>query len=218
MIGGCAMAKGPLRAAADYSGAIELKAMEERDGLSMLQFAETGEWAQWLEEHHGQVSGVWLKLARKGSPTTTVSYAQALEEALCFGWIDGVVNRLDEHFYLQRFTPRRPRSKWSQINRDKVTALIERGRMRPAGQAQIDSAMADGRWDAAYPAQSQAQVPDDLLRALDAHPKAKAFFATLTGSRRYAFLHRLHDVRQAERRAKRIAHYIELLDAGRTLG
>lgn len=155
--------------------------------------------------------------AKKGSPTATVSYGEAIEEALCYGWIDGQVRGYDEHFYLQRFTPRRPRSKWSQTNREKATRLLEEGRVRPAGLSQIEAAKADGRWDAAYPAQSQAAVPEDFQQALQENADANRFFETLTGSARYAFLYRLHNVSTPAARAKRIKRYIELLSAGKTL-
>jgi uncharacterized protein YdeI (YjbR/CyaY-like superfamily) len=160
---------------------------------------------------------VWLKFAKKAAPVTTVAFAQALEVALCYGWIDGQVSRHDEIYYLQRFTARRPRSKWSQINCAKVTELIKQGRMKPAGQAQIDAAKQDGRWDAAYEPQSRATVPEDFQRELDRNPAAKAFFATLKGSNRYAFLYRLHQVKDPGRRAKRIAGYITTLGEGKTL-
>ncbi|HUE25198.1 MAG TPA: YdeI/OmpD-associated family protein [Solirubrobacteraceae bacterium] len=185
--------------------------------LPIVEAADQQAWRAWLEANHASPSGVWLKFAKKGSPTPSVSYGEAIEEALCYGWIDGQVRAHDEHFYLQRFTPRRPRSKWSQINREKATRLLADGRMRPAGLAQIDAARADGRWDAAYPAQSAASVPDDLQQALDQNPEARAFFETLTGSTRYAFLYRLHHVVKPASRAKRIADYIELLSAGKTL-
>jgi len=185
--------------------------------LPIVEVGDQPAWRRWLEANHGSDTGVWLKLAKKGSPRATVTYAEALEEALCFGWIDGQVRRHDEHFYLQRFTPRRLRSKWSQINREKATRLIAEGRMHPSGTAQVEAAMADGRWDAAYPAQSQATVPDDFRRALDASPEAKAFFETLSGSARYAFLYRLHDVTDSDRRARRIADYVGRLSGRRTL-
>ena len=185
--------------------------------LEILQCAADGDWERWLTDHHADSPGVWLKFAKKGSEIPTVTYPQALDTALCYGWIDGQVRRFDESFYLQRFTRRGPRSKWSQINRDHVARLTEAGRMRPPGQEQVDAARSDGRWDAAYEPQSRATVPDDLQRALDATPDAQRFFATLTGSTRYAFLHRLHHVTEPAKRAKRIASYIELLSTGRTL-
>jgi uncharacterized protein YdeI (YjbR/CyaY-like superfamily) len=185
--------------------------------LPVLLCSTDADWERWLAEHHADAPGVWLQLAKKGCDTPTVSYAQALDTALCYGWIDGQVRRLDESFYLQRFTPRGPRSRWAQITRDHVARLTAAGRMRPSGQAQVDAAKADGRWDAAYEPQSRATVPDDLQRALDEHPAAAEFFATLRGSRRYAFLHRLHHVTDPARRAERIASYVELLSDGRTL-
>lgn len=184
--------------------------------LPIVECADAGAWRHWLAENHGSVEGVWLRFAKKGSPTPTVTYPEAVEEALCYGWIDGQVRRHDEHFYLQRFTPRRARSKWSQINREKATRLIEEGRMRPAGLAQVEAAQADGRWDAAYEPQSRATVPEDFQTALDANARAAEFFATLSGSARYAFLYRLHQT-PAGKRSERIERYIELLSAKRTL-
>jgi uncharacterized protein YdeI (YjbR/CyaY-like superfamily) len=191
--------------------------MSTAKDLPIVQLADQRAWRRWLDENHASVTAIWLKFAKKGSPTATVSYSEAIEEALCFGWIDGQVRRYDEHFYLQRFTPRRPRSKWSQINREKATQLLAEGRVHAAGLAQIDAAKADGRWEAAYPAQSQAPVPDDFRRALDDDDNARKFFETLSGSARYAFLYRLHNVSDPAARAKRIDSYIDLLSAGKTL-
>jgi uncharacterized protein YdeI (YjbR/CyaY-like superfamily) len=191
--------------------------MAPTEELPIVEARDQAAWRRWLSAHQAREAGVWLKLAKKGSPTPSVTYGEAVEEALCFGWIDGQIRRFDEHFYLQRFTPRRPRSKWSRINREKASMLIEAGRMHPSGLAQVEAAKADGRWEAAYPGQSQASVPDDLQAALERNPAAQRFFETLTGSTRYAFLYRLHDVRDPQRRAKRIADYIERLSAGRTL-
>jgi uncharacterized protein YdeI (YjbR/CyaY-like superfamily) len=185
--------------------------------LPIVELPDQPAWRQWLQANHESQDGVWLKFAKKGSPTATVSYAEALEEALCFGWIDGQVRRHDEHFYLQRFTPRRTRSKWSQNNVEKAERLIAAGRMQAAGLAQVQGAKADGRWDAAYPAQSQAQIPEDFARALDTSPAAAEFFRTLTGSTRYAFLYRLHNLADPGARAQRIERYIELLSEGHTL-
>jgi uncharacterized protein YdeI (YjbR/CyaY-like superfamily) len=191
--------------------------MPTQPDLPIVEVPDQRAWRRWLASNHETASGVWLKFAKKAAPVRTVNYGEALEEAICFGWIDGQVRRFDEHFYLQRFTPRRARSKWSQNNRDKATRLIEAGRMHPAGMAHVEAARADGRWDAAYPAQSEASVPEDFQKALDESPAAGGFFQTLTGSARYAFLYRLHDVRDPARRAKRIADYVERLSAGRTL-
>src|SRR5438067_822383 len=146
--------------------------MTTRAELPILQFDSQADWARWLERHHQGTHGAWLKLAKKASGITTITHAEALEEALCYGWIDGQSAQFDETFYLIRFTPRRPRSKWSQINREKVQRLMDEGRVRPAGLAQIQAAKEDGRWEAAYPPASAAAVPEDLQRALDGNPKA----------------------------------------------
>ena len=185
--------------------------------LPSVTCADQAAWERWLEQHHSGAPGVWLHFAKRGSAQRTLSYAEAIDVALCFGWIDGQTGRVDEDFYRQRFTPRTKRSRWSQVNVEKATKLVEQGRVRPAGLAAIEAAKADGRWDDAYPPASQATVPADLARALEAHPEAGRFFATLTGSTRYAFLYRLHQVKDPARRAKRIADYIERLSDGRTL-
>lgn len=185
--------------------------------LEVLQCQTQAAWDHWLNQHHAHSPGVWLKIARSASETPTVGYAGALEVAICHGWIDGQKRAYDASFWLQRFTPRGPRSKWSQVNRQKASRLIEEGRMRKAGLAQVSAAQADGRWEAAYEPQSRATVPDDLQRALDENPAAGEFFATLTGARRYAFLYRLHGVRRPARRAQRITKYIALLSEHRAL-
>lgn len=191
--------------------------MDTGGEFPIVQLADREAWRAWLEDNHDSARGVWLKLAKKGCSTPTVTQPEAIEEALCYGWIDGQIRGHDEHFFLQRITPRGARSKWSQLNREKALRLIEAGRMRPAGLAQVRAAQADGRWVQAYEPQSRATVPDDFREALETNPKANEFFVTLTGSRRYAFLYRLHHVRDSRRRAQRIASYIELLSAGRTL-
>jgi uncharacterized protein YdeI (YjbR/CyaY-like superfamily) len=191
--------------------------MSTKQGLPILELPDHVAWAHWLDKHHASAPGVWLKLAKKGAPTATVTQAQALEEAICFGWIDGQVGRYDEHFYLQRFTPRRPRSKWSEVNRERAERLIAQGRMKSAGLQEFQAAAADGRLADAYAPQSRATVPPDFQAALDADPAAAEFFRTLTGSDRYAFLYRLHHVKDPGRRAKRIADYIDRLSQGRTL-
>jgi uncharacterized protein YdeI (YjbR/CyaY-like superfamily) len=185
--------------------------------LPILQFNNQAAWSKWLAANHAKFDGVWLKLAKKASGIRTVTYAEAIEEALCYGWIDGLLRRHDESFYLQRFTPRRARSSWSQINRQKVERLIAEGRMKPAGLEQVESAKADARWDAAYPPQSTATVPDDLRQALDQNPAANAFFETLTSQNRYAILFRVRDAKRPETRAKRIAEYVAMLADGRTV-
>lgn len=191
--------------------------MARTDDLPVVELPDRSAWERWLSEHHSDSPGVWLKLAKKASPVPTVSQAEALEEAICFGWIDGQVGRYDEHFYLQRFTPRRPRSRWSAINRDRAERLIAEGRMKPSGLKEYRAAQADGRLEDAYEPQSRITVPPDFQAALDEHPRAREFFVTLTGSDRYAFLYRLHQVKDPARRARRIADYVERLRQGRTL-
>jgi uncharacterized protein YdeI (YjbR/CyaY-like superfamily) len=185
--------------------------------LPVLQLPDQAAWEEWLEENHARSDGVWLRFAKKASGHRTVVHREALEVALCFGWIDGQGAPQDESFYLVRFTPRRPRSKWSQNNRKNVERLIAEGKMRPAGLAQVQAAKEDGRWDAAYEPQSRATVPPDFQRALDENPKAKEFFETLKGVRRYAFLYRIQDAKRPETRARRIERFVALLAEGRTL-
>jgi uncharacterized protein YdeI (YjbR/CyaY-like superfamily) len=189
----------------------------ERKGQPIIEFGDAVAWEAWLTDNHDVSSGVWLKLAKKTAPRATVTYAQALDVALCFGWIDGQLGKFDIAYYLHRFTPRSARSRWSQVNVQKASELIEAGKMRPAGRAAIEAAKGDGRWDAAYEAQSQATVPPDFQEALDANPDARALFETLTGVRRYRFLYRLTTVTKPETRARRIERYIEILNQGKTL-
>ena len=188
-----------------------------RDDLPILEFADGTAWHGWLDEQHGSSPGAWLKIAKKGSGQAPLTYAEALEEALCYGWIDGQKAPHDDRYWLQRFTPRGPRSKWSEINRGRVTNLIEQGRMKPAGIAQVEAAKQDGRWEAAYSPQSTATVPEDFQRALDENPAANDFFKTLRGVRRYAFLYRISDAKRPETRARRISEYVAMLADGRTL-
>jgi uncharacterized protein YdeI (YjbR/CyaY-like superfamily) len=191
--------------------------MASKTELPILEFPDRVAWDGWLAQNHDSAAGVWLKYAKKGAPRSTLRHPEALEEAIRYGWIDGQARPYDAHFWLVRFTPRRPKSKWSQVNRRKATELIEQGRMHPAGLAQVQAAKEDGRWDAAYPAQSAATVPRDFQEALDRHVEAKAFFETLTGSTRYAFLYRLHQVTEPQARERRIEGYVERLAAGKTL-
>lgn len=179
--------------------------------LPIIPFASSDAWEAWLEEHHKASDGLWLKIAKKGSGLETVTYDQAVEIALCYGWIDGQVHKFDEYYYLQRFTPRRSRSKWSKINRQKVTELIERGEMKPAGLREVERAKADGRWDAAYDAPSTATVPEDLLRELEKNEKAREFFSELDGRNRYAILYQIQDAKRPETRARRIVKYVAML-------
>jgi uncharacterized protein YdeI (YjbR/CyaY-like superfamily) len=191
--------------------------MTTKAELPILQFDSQAAWSRWLDRHHESSQGAWLKLAKKASGITTITHAEALEEGLCYGWIDGQSASLDESFYLIRFTPRRPRSKWSQLNREKVERLMKAGRMKPAGLAQVEAAKRDGRWDAAYPPASAAAAPEDLQRALDENPEAKAFFETLKGANRYAIIYRLHDAKRPETRARRVSEYVTMLAEHRTL-
>jgi uncharacterized protein YdeI (YjbR/CyaY-like superfamily) len=184
--------------------------------LPAIAFATPADFEAWLEADGADVGGVWLKLAKKGSGVTTVTYDEALDVALCHGWIDGLVKRLDDVYYLQRFTPRRARSKWSKRNRDLVAHLTDEGRMRPGGQAEVDRAKADGRWEAAYDSPSNIQVPEDLQAALDANPAAKEAFAGLSSQNRYAVLYRTLDAKRPETRARRIATFVEMLARGET--
>jgi len=181
------------------------------DEPPVLTFPSAGAWEAWLAEHHAGSPGIWLRIAKKGAPEPTVSYAGALTVALCYGWIDGQKGRLDEAYWRQRFTPRRPGSKWSKINADKAEALIEAGLMKPAGLREVEAARADGRWDSAYASQSTATVPDDLARALAADERAGAFFATLDSANRYAILYRVGDAKRPETRARRIATFVAML-------
>lgn len=180
-------------------------------------FASPVEWEAWLEDNHSKSDGVWIQIAKKSAAIESVRYPEVLDSALCFGWIDGRREALDEHYFLQRFTPRRPRSKWSQVNRDNAERLIADGRMRPAGLAEVQRAKADGRWVAAYASQRSITVPEDLQRELDARPKARAFFAELTSQNRYAILFRLHDAKRPQTRAQRLAKFVAMLEAGETI-
>ena len=183
----------------------------------VLFFATPAKLEAWIDEHGEDSDGIWLKFAKKDSGIESVVYAEAVEIALSYGWIDGQAKRHDDHHYLQRFTPRRPRSKWSKINREKAERLMAEGRMRPAGLREVERAKEDGRWDEAYDSPSTATVPDDFRAALDAEPAAAEFFASLGSTRRYSFLYRITDAKRPETRAKRIAEYVELLARGETL-
>jgi uncharacterized protein YdeI (YjbR/CyaY-like superfamily) len=185
--------------------------------LPVLGFATPGGWDSWLAEQHAVSPGVWLKIPRAGSAEPGVRYADALAVALCYGWIDGQKRRLDDDYWLQRFTPRKPRSRWSKINTEKATELIEAGRMRPAGMREVEQARADGRWNAAYAGQRTMAVPDDLAAELARNDAARAFFERLSGVNRYAILYRIGDAKRPETRAKRIAKYVAMLAAGETI-
>ena len=182
-----------------------------KNDLPTIAFASRADWEEWLEANHETADGLWIKFAKKASGIETVVYAEAVEVALCCGWIDGQAKSFDEQWYLQRFTPRRARSKWSQINRAKAEALIEKGAMRPAGLREVDRAKQDGRWEAAYPSPSKIEVPDDLRAALQANPAAAQFFEQLDATNRYAVLYRIHDAKRADTRARRIEQFVAML-------
>ena len=177
-------------------------------------FESQAAWEAWLEEHHASARGVWVRIAKAGASVATFSRAEALDSALCFGWIDGQARSFDEDTYLQKFTPRTKRSIWSKRNREHVERLIAAGRMRPAGLAAIEAAKADGRWDRAYDSPATAAVPADLQAALDAVPEAKAFFAALNSQNRYAILHRIQTAVKPETRARRIEKFVDMLRRG----
>jgi uncharacterized protein YdeI (YjbR/CyaY-like superfamily) len=185
--------------------------------VQALWVPSAGAWQQWLEAEHATSAGVWLKIARKGGTEAGISYPEALAEALCFGWIDGQKRSLDSDHWLQRFSPRRPGSRWSKINTEHAERLIAERRMRPAGQREVDAARADGRWEAAYAGQRTSQVPADLAAALDANPEAAAFFTTISSANRYAILHRIGAVRRPETRARKIAQYVQMLTEHKTI-
>jgi uncharacterized protein YdeI (YjbR/CyaY-like superfamily) len=184
------------------------------DDLPTHLFAGPDELETWLEENHASSQGVWLKIAKKGAGEPSVTYAEALELALCFGWIDSQKRGFDDRHFLQRFTPRRPRGRWSRINREKAEALIAAGKMRPAGLAEVEAARADGRWEAAYEGQRTAKVPPDLQRELDANPAAREFFASLDGANRYAIVYRLAEAKKPETRERRLRKFVAMLERG----
>lgn len=186
--------------------------MSAKPELEQRLFATGKVWWNWLRKQHAAAPGIWMKIAKKGAPEASVQYPEALDAALCFGWIDGQKKSLDEQYWLQKFTPRAKRSIWSKVNRDKVAALIEAGRMQPAGLAEIERAKADGRWEAAYDAWSSAEVPADLAAALAASAKAAATFAKLNSHNRYAILFRTHQAKRADTRARRIADFVAMLE------
>ncbi|HMI91098.1 MAG TPA: YdeI/OmpD-associated family protein [Polyangiales bacterium] len=179
--------------------------------LPTLPFVTQRAFAAWLTKHHASPDGLWIKMARAKSGIESISYQEALEVALCWGWIDGQSRRIDETWFVQKFTPRRARSMWSKINRERVTQLIAAGKMKPAGLAEIERAKQDGRWERAYDSPSRATPPEDLLAALAKNRKAAAFFAKLNSINRYAILHRVQTAKKPETRARRIAQFVAML-------
>jgi len=180
----------------------------------IILFENPQAWADWLEAQHATVGGVWLKLAKKDTGIPSITYAEALEMALCYGWIDGQKKGLDERFWLQKFTPRRAKSIWSKINREKAEALIANGAMKPSGLREVEGAKLDGRWESAYDSQSNAVLPADFQAALDQSPSAQAFFTTLNSANRYAFLFRIQTAKKAETRERNIRKFIGMLERG----
>ena len=181
-------------------------------GLPVMHFKRQKNWTAWLDKNHASSSGVWLRIAKTSSVIASVSYAEALETALCYGWIDGQKKSYDEVTWLQKFTPRGERSIWSKINRGKAEELIGRGQMKPAGLEAVERARQNGRWEAAYDSPGRASVPSDLQAALDKNAKAKDFFATLNSQNRYAILHRVQTAKKAETRARRIEQFVRMLE------
>jgi uncharacterized protein YdeI (YjbR/CyaY-like superfamily) len=179
--------------------------------LPIIAFATSDEWAAWLDANHASAEGLRIKFAKKGSGIPSVTWAEAVKVALCYGWIDSQANRVDDQFWTIKFTPRRPRSKWSQVNCAHAEELIASGKMREAGLREVERAKADGRWEAAYAPSSTITVPDDLQQALDANDTARAAFESLNSQNRYAILHRLHDAKRPETRVRRIEKFIDML-------
>ena len=186
--------------------------MKNSDTLPILPFKTQLDWEAWLKVNHAESTGVWLKLAKKEARTSSVSYAEALEGALCYGWIDGQKAAFDDKYWLQKFTPRSAKSIWSKVNCAKAEALIADGRMQPAGLRQVELAKADGRWERAYESQSKITIPEDFQSALDKNPQAKDFFNTLDSANRYAFLFRIHSAKKPETRAAKIQKFVEMLN------
>ena len=180
-------------------------------------FKSKADWANWLEKNHAKSTGIWLQIAKKDSALKSVSYKEALDVALCYGWIDGQKKPENDQLWLQRFVPRSSNSIWSKINREKVAALIARGDMEPSGLAAIENAKKNGRWEAAYDSPSKATVPPDFQSALDANARAKAFFQKLEGRNRYALLWRIQTAKKRETRARKIQRYVEMLERGEKL-
>jgi len=186
------------------------------DDKPVEQFVDAAAFDSWLEANHADHPGVWLRIAKTGAPTTSVSYEQALDVALTWGWIDGQKRPLDEHYWLQAFTQRRARSVWSKRNVDKATAMIEAGAMRPAGLAQVEAAKSDGRWDRAYAGSSNATEDPAFLAALAQNPAAAEFYATLNSANRFALYYRIHNAKREETRTRKIAEFVAMLERGET--
>ncbi len=185
--------------------------MKNVDNLPVMTFESQQSWEVWLAEHHADTQVIWLKIAKKATDIASVSYAQALESAICYGWIDGQKASFDDQHWLQKFTPRRPKSIWSKVNCDAAMILLATGKMQPAGIRQIELAKADGRWETAYESQSQITIPADLQSELDKNQQAKEFFNTLDSRNRYAVLFRIQMAKKPETRVARIQKFVEML-------
>lgn len=185
--------------------------------LSTLPFASKKKWADWLAKQHDTSAGVWLKLAKKDSGIASITYDEAVDVALCYGWIDGQKKSFDDQYWLQKFTPRRPKSIWSKINTEKAERLIASGEMKPAGLKAVEAAKEDGRWHAAYVSPKNSTVPEDFQSVLDQNKKAREFFASLNSANRYAILFRIQTAKKAETRARRIQQFVEMLARGEKL-
>jgi uncharacterized protein YdeI (YjbR/CyaY-like superfamily) len=185
--------------------------MKKVDTLPIISFETQQDWERWLTEHHTDTEGLWLKIAKKEASISSVNYAEALESAICYGWIDGQKASFDDKYWLQKFTPRRAKSIWSKVNCYKALTLIAEGRMQPAGIRQVGLAQADGRWEAAYASQSKITIPDDFQKELDNNPGAREFFTTLNSVNRYAILFRIQTAKKPETRSARISTFIEML-------
>jgi uncharacterized protein YdeI (YjbR/CyaY-like superfamily) len=196
---------------------MSLPVTEQPGGLPVLVFRNVGSFEEWLDQQPADAAGVWLKLSKKLASTRSLTKAEAIDAALCYGWIDGQLDKYDNQYWLVRFTPRKARSKWSQVNKRRAIELLAEGRMRISGIAQIDAAKTDGRWAAAYAPASSANVPADLQDALAANPQAAKFFATLKGANRYAILYRISSAKRPETRARKVAEYVAMLERGETI-
>jgi uncharacterized protein YdeI (YjbR/CyaY-like superfamily) len=194
-----------------------VRVTEQRGGLPVLTFGNGESFEEWLAQQPADAGGAWLKLAKKSARVPGLTRSEAIDAALCHGWIDGQLDRYDDANWLVRFTPRRAHSKWSEVNRSRATELLSEGRMRKGGLAQIEAAKSDGRWARAYAPASSAKVPADLQEALNGNPRAARFFATLTGANRYAILYRIGSAKRSETRARKIAEYVAMLERGETI-
>jgi uncharacterized protein YdeI (YjbR/CyaY-like superfamily) len=198
----------------DLSDCCTIQALMKSTDLPILPFASKKKWSDWLAKQHDQSTGVWVKLGKKDSGIASITYEEALDVALCYGWIDGQKKGFDDQYWLQKFTPRGPKSIWSKINTEKAERLIASGEMKSAGLKAIGAAKNDGRWDAAYASQKNISIPEDFQAALDNNKKAKAFFATLNSVNRYAILFRIHNAKRSQTRARRIQQFVEMLERG----